>query len=321
MKRILLTTTAVFAFAGMAHAQQADATAQAADASVTSSAFFGLLTETDNAAATVSGESAVANIETTGFLGGITRSRAEVGNSVVASAEGNGNNASDTGSATTGANVANAGVQFQVGNYNSSINMQVGTYQESAMVQIGNTNAGLISQDGSANEAAISQVGDDNTSALVQEDQDNAAAAAAYGNDNTAIGLQQSGPQNILAMAQQGNSNSASIFQDGDTNTAVSLQIGDDNASFISQGGGTSFVAEAINGDLFNGGIAGRDQQLCCQPSTRKWQRERHSSDWHRKRGHQLPKQPLIWQIKLGHFGGSKSGGGYAPISNLGGDS
>lgn len=235
MKRILLTTAAVFALTGMAHSQTVNANSGSALST----------TGTEKASATSSSEIAIARTKWNNTLS----SRAKVGNNVVAKAEGDDLNGT-TGSVDVGTgNVNNASGILQIGTTNAAVNMQVGNYQESAMLQIGEGNSGLISQTYSANEAAMAQVGDRNTSVLVQNGNDNAAAATAWGDDNFALGLQEGGAQNVLAIAQEHDNNSAVAMQDGDHNTIATVQDGNDNVSFISQGAGTSFSMLDIAGD------------------------------------------------------------------------
>ena len=252
MKKFLISTSSVavmIAFSGMASAQQADATGQVAQSDNSGAG------QTENARAQVTNESALAILDS--GVGGNLReyARAEVGDGVNASSDGDEVGFPNVGHAGATANGANSSAQFQVGNNNSSINMQEGINQESAMLQIGDENAALISQRTEANEAAITQVGLDNNSALVQDGWDNAGVVAVHGDHNSAVGYQTEGDDNILAIAQKGDNNSQATFQEGSKNTAASLQSGNENASFISQGGGTSFIATAINLDTFAGGV------------------------------------------------------------------
>lgn len=233
MKRILLTTAAVFALTGMAHAQ-----------TVTATPGQSLVNDSPELAkAESAGEKAIA---VTKFLGGSHASRAEVGNSVVAKASGD-NGTGLSGAVVVGANVNNLSGILQIGTGNSAVNMQVGNQQESAMFQLGDSNTGVISQTTNANEAALAQVGTDNDTVLVQNGVDNASAATAWGDNNMALGLQD-GNLNMLAIAQEHDDNKAVTLQDGTGNTAATVQDGSDNMSFISQGAGTSFSLAGLAG-------------------------------------------------------------------------
>ncbi|MFG6569893.1 MULTISPECIES: hypothetical protein [Sulfitobacter] len=253
MKTLFLSTAALVAFAGVASAQAVvDAAPNSnANSSSTTSALFN--TATDEAAATLTGESALAALDVNIGLVGYGIARAEVGDAIGAEAEARDGFFGGVSDAGAPSQSENAAVQFQVGNDNVSFNTQVGNFQETATVQVGDNNQAWTSQSGDANEAAIAQSGDGNKTALLQEATDHAAAAAAFGNNNQAIGYQYGGTNNALAMAQQGDNNSIAVLQNGSDNTAASLQLGNDNGSFISQGGSDSISVQPFEGATQSG--------------------------------------------------------------------